>query len=211
MSAIESIALSISGSAWILPVVFVFCIVDGFIPVLPSETLIIALAAFAVSGQPAPNLIALFVLGALGAWIGDQCAFWIGRWIDVTRFRFYRRPRVTAVFDYARRTLNKRGASVIFSARYVPIGRVAVNMTAGTLHYPYRRFMLIGVGAGLIWSAYSIAIGTVSALWINGGPILNAAVGVVGGLFIGIVVDFLVARRRRAAEQRAEQANGFEV
>lgn len=30
---------------WIFPALFVFCLVDGFLPVLPNATLLVALAA----------------------------------------------------------------------------------------------------------------------------------------------------------------------
>ena len=47
-----------------------------------------------------------------------------------------RGPRMQAAFRWAGRELRKRPASLILVARFVPIGRVAVNLTAGATHYP---------------------------------------------------------------------------
>ncbi len=201
MAEIETIVLAISGSMWMLPILFVFTVIDGFFPPLPSESLIIALTTFAVAGHAAPPLWAIFVVGLVAAWLGDQAAYGIGKWIDVTRFRFCQRPRVRAMFVHAERALAVRGSSIIFSARYIPVGRVAVNMAAGTLAYPYRRFAVVGGFSAAVWSAYSILIGLLAGRWINGGPLLNACVGVVGGLLIGALIDFAVRRRRHARAQ----------
>ena len=38
-----------------------------------------------------------------------------------------RKPKVQKVFGWARYELEKRGAVLIFTARYIPWGRVAVN------------------------------------------------------------------------------------
>lgn len=211
MAEIENVVLAISGSVWILPILFGFTVIDGFFPPLPSESLIIALATFAAAGHPAPPLWGLFIVGMVGAWIGDQCAYNIGRWIDVTRFRFYQRPRVRAVFNYANRTLTHRGASIIFSARYIPVGRVAVNMTAGTLRYPYRRFALVGAGAAVVWSAYSIGIGLLAGTWINAGPLVNACIGIVGGLVIGALIDLAMSKRRATVMAEVDEGDKDDV
>lgn len=196
MEHFEALILAASGSVWVLPILFAFTVIDGFFPPLPSESLIIALAVFAVGDHPAPPLLAVFAVGAVAAWLGDQSAYGLGRWADITRFRFYRRPRVASVFAFAKRTLTSRGASIIFSARYIPVGRVAVNITAGTLRFPYPRFALIGAGASITWAAYSIGIGVLAAHIVNAGPLVNAVIGIVGGLLIGALIDVILSKKR---------------
>ncbi len=207
MLHIEGIVLDIAGSAWVLPLLFVFTVVDGFFPPLPSESIVVALAAIAAGGDPAPELWALAVVAGLGAWGGDQIAYSIGRRSDVTRFRIFSRPRVRNIFDYAQRMLNRRGASLIFSARYIPVGRVAVNMTAGTLRYPYRRFAVLSAVTAACWALYSVGIGLVSAWWVNAGPLVNAVVGIVGGFLIGALVDLIVMRRRGERPYESESGD----
>ena len=54
MEFINEAVLHAAGQWWIYPLLLVFFFVDGFAMVVPSETLIVALAAYSVhSGQPA--------------------------------------------------------------------------------------------------------------------------------------------------------------
>ena len=45
-------------SAWLPVVLFVLCVLDGIVPVVPSETTLIAAGAFAAMGHPSLALIA---------------------------------------------------------------------------------------------------------------------------------------------------------
>src|SRR5699024_10845 len=81
---------------WILPIVYVFCLIDGFIPILPSETLLVALGAVAAStGEP--NVFLLILVGATGAISGDQIAYRFGRRVGTERFGWMRRPRTKSL------------------------------------------------------------------------------------------------------------------
>jgi membrane-associated protein len=93
---------------------------------------------------------------------------------------------------WAERALARRGASFILAARYIPIGRVAVNMTAGAVGYPRRRFMFIAAIAAVMWALYSAGIGLVAAQWLGHKPLLAIAIGVVLGVAMGFIVDKVV-------------------
>ena len=49
--AIEEWVVRMGASYWALACLLVFCIIDGLLPILPSETLIIALAALIPFGD----------------------------------------------------------------------------------------------------------------------------------------------------------------
>src|SRR5690606_36471217 len=119
----------------------------------PSETVLVAAAAAAAS-TGGTNIVLLAAVAATGAMIGDNIAYAIGRGLGTRRFGWMRRPRVAAAFDRAERTLARNGAGLILGARYIPVGRVAVNMTAGALRYPWRRFLPLSALAGLSWAVY---------------------------------------------------------
>ena len=42
MDVINEAILHAANAWWILPIVYLFCLIDGFFPVLPSETLLVA-------------------------------------------------------------------------------------------------------------------------------------------------------------------------
>jgi hypothetical protein len=53
--ALNALVLALAGSVWVYPVVFALVVVDGFFPPFPSETVVVALGALAVSAG-APSL-----------------------------------------------------------------------------------------------------------------------------------------------------------
>jgi len=183
-------------SPWLYLVLFAVTVIDGFFPPVPSETVLVAAAAVAASTGEG-NLLLLGAVAAISAAIGDNIAFVIGRGLGTTRFAWMRRPRIAAAFAYAQSALDRRSATLILGARYIPVGRVAVNMTAGALGFPWRRFLPLSLIAGLSWSIFSLAIGLLAGAWIKDQPLLSAGLGIVIALVIGFVIDRIAAARRR--------------
>lgn len=189
-------------SPWLYAVLFAVTIIDGFFPPIPSETVLVAAAAVAASTGDG-NLLLLGAVAAVGAVIGDNLAFVIGRRLGTTRFAWMRRPRVAATFAYAQQALDRRSATLILGARYIPVGRVAVNMSAGALGFPWRRFLPLSIIAGTSWSIFSLAIGLLAGAWIKDQPLLSAGLGIAVALIIGVLIDRIAAvRRRRTAAPR---------
>jgi len=187
---INEAVLHAAGQWWIYPVLLVFFFVDGFAMVVPSETLIVALAAFSRhSGEP--NLWILGVTALIGAIAGDNMAFLLGRRIGLHRWKWMRRPKVQKAFGWARYELEKRGAVLIFTARYIPWGRVAVNYVAGSTGFGHRRFFLLDAFACVTWVGYSIGIGLLASSfpWLHHNPLLSAGIAVVFAIVLGIVID----------------------
>lgn len=191
MEIINEALLHASTAWWILPVLFLFCTIDGLLPLLPSETLIVALASVAVSSG-IPNIFLLGLVGAAGAVLGDQIAYRVGRRIGMERFRWMRGARARKSFAFARRELERRGALLIFTARYIPVGRVAVNFTAGATNFSLRRFTLLDVMGCLTWGAYSATIGAVGGHWMSDNPLLGIGLSIGIALILGFIVDRVV-------------------
>ena len=190
---IEEWALALVGSPWIFVVLYLFATIDGFFPPVPSESIVIALSAVAMT-EGTPNLGLIMVVAAAGAWTGDQIAYQIGTKVKVRELRFLRSPRGQAAVDWAENALANRGAAFIIAARYIPIGRVAVNMTAGAVAYNRRRFMGLTAIAAVTWGCYSAIIGIGAGAWLHDHTLVAVAVGVVGGLAIGLVVDWVLRK-----------------
>lgn len=205
LAALESWVLDLASSGWVYVAMFGFATVDGFFPPLPSESVLITLAVSAHStGVPALPLV--LVMGALGAWVGDQIAYQIGHAIGTHKIPYLRSARGRRMVSRAERLLEKRGASFILAARYVPIGRVAVNMTAGAVGYPRQRFMVIAGIASVMWALYSAGIGILAAAWLGHEPLLAIVIGIVFGVAAGFVIDQVVQwfHRRGPDEEPAE-------
>ena len=198
---LEEWILALAGSGWVYLGVMAFAAIDGVFPPVPSESVVIALAALTMTNG-SPNLWLLAPAAAVGAFVGDQVAYLIGSRVDVHRLRLFRGAQGAKALAWAERALVERGSSFILAARYIPIGRVAVNMTAGALGYPRRRFMMLSALACVTWAGYGIAIGVGAGAWLHDHPVVAVVAGVGVGAVVGLLID-LVLRRwlRPGAEQ----------
>ena len=183
-------ALVEAGAAapWVLPVVLLVAVFDALVPPVPSEGIVVALAAVAVAGD-GPDLLLLAVAAGVGAFIGDSLTYAVGRRFGPQRLRRVTRPAPRRALERASATLERRGAVVILSARYVPLGRVAVNLTAGATGFPPRRFLGLAALAATTWAAWSVGVGALAGHWLEGNPLLGSVSGVAVALLLGLVID----------------------
>ncbi|WNM24020.1 DedA family protein [Demequina capsici] len=179
-------------SLWIYPLTFLMALIDGFFPLVPSESIIIATSTASVQ-TGTPILVLIFVAGAVGGWCGDQIAYFLGSRFDVRNWNLFTRDKPRQSLDWAEHQLERRGTSFIIAARFIPMGRVAVNLTAGALRYPRRRFMTIDAVAVSIWALWSILLGTVAASLFSDNLLVSIVVGVVAGTVLGFFVDKILS------------------
>lgn len=131
---------------------------DAVIPALPSETLLILGGVLAATGEL--DLTWLIVLGAIGAFVGDNTSYWIGRGGGgPVRRRLERRPSFQRRFAWANERLSAGGGYIIPLSRFVPGGRTAVTFSAGALGIRWLRFALLSAIGATVWSLYATLIG----------------------------------------------------
>lgn len=188
-----SVATSYEGSWLLFLFLWLFITLDGVLPIFPSESLVIAVVALAVSAG-SPPLWAVVVVAIAGAMCGDVTTYHIGRRAVRRSWRWLRWVRVARVLDWAERLVARKPATIIVAARYIPGGRVAVNFTAGRMLFPRRGFVFFDAIAAVTWSVYSTVIGMGAGAWFEGHPIYAVIVGVGGGVLIGVAVDAVLRR-----------------
>ncbi|GAA4657041.1 DedA family protein [Arthrobacter cryoconiti] len=203
---IDQINVGIAHSSaqwWIIPLVALFCLIDGFFLFLPSETAIVALSSISAR-TGSPNIWLLIMGASIGAIIGDNIAYFLGRKLGTDRFKWMRKPKGAKAFAWAGRELEKRGAILIFTARYIPVGRVAVNFTAGATHFPWRRFVVLDGIAVVTWAGYSVAIGTFAGRWVHHNPLLGVGIAIAFAIVIGFLVDHAMKILHHHLEKRGK-------
>lgn len=204
MTGLETLAVSEPLSylaAFLLPAL------DVIVPVLPSETVVIALGV-ATAGSTDPRIVILVGLAALGAFAGDNTAYWLGRRFGPTaERRLFSGERGKRRLDWARRTLDRFGARLIIVCRFIPGGRTAVTLTCGIVGYPRRAFVAATAVAAAIWASYAYLIGRLGGSAFQDRPWLGLAVALGAALLISVLVEMVrrVAgwRRQRLAGERA--------
>ena len=184
---------ALAQSPWLLPVLFLLVVGDAFLVVVPSETAVVGLAAlWGATGSP--PLFTVIPVAALGAIVGDTLCFSIGRRVGLDRWRWQRIGRLQRAIARVRQIVLTRPASLIFTARYVPFARIAVNLTAGASGLPYRRFLPLSGAAGVMWALCNCAVGAFFGTVLADQPILAILISVAVGVTIGVIVDAMVTR-----------------
>jgi len=198
-----AVVVELVSSPWLLPALLALVVGDAFLVVLPSETLVVALgAAWASTGSPA--LLPVVLVAAVGAVIGDGLCFAIGRRVGLDRWKWQRTGAVGRALDRVRGAILTRTAVLVFTARYVPFARIAVNLAAGASGLPVRRFLPLSAAAGLAWAVYNVTVGAVVGAALAETPVLAIVLSVVVAIGLGLAVDALVARAVRRREERGE-------
>lgn len=199
VEVIEQWVLALADQAWVYPLTSLLVVLDGIFPPVPSEAVLAALAAlWQTTGTP--GLGGLFLAGVIGAWLGDQLAYQVGRWIGVERF--LRGPRSTAAIEWARRSLESHGPSFLIVSRYIPVLRVAATMAAGSVGYSRKTYSAVTAVSSVIWTIYMLATGLIAGMWLQENPMAAMVLGIVVGIVIGLLVERvsrLILRRRERA------------
>ncbi|TDW76442.1 DedA family protein [Kribbella pratensis] len=199
--AILHFADELMSSWWIYLALWGFAALDGFFPAIPSETLVVTAGVFAAStGEP--NLYAVIVVAALGAFIGDHLSYALGRGAG-GRLLDRVKPgtkRHTAV-QWARRSLEERGGLVLVVARYVPGGRTAVTLTMGSVRFPLRSFTPFAALAAVSWGAYCTLVGFIGGKAFEDNPLKGVVLGIGLALLVTLVVELVRHRLRKRKPQ----------
>lgn len=202
IDSLNLLLLDAAAQPWVPLALLVLCAVDGIFPPVPSESLVIGLAAVsAVTGQP--NLALVFLAAAVGAGIGDLTAYAIGRRVGTQRFAWMRGERTSQAIARTGQTLHRRSALFLITGRFLPVVRVAINLTAGASGMPLRRYLPLCLTGSAVWASFGVTVGLLGGTWMHDNPLLGMLVAIGLGLTLGAVVDRLVQRFAMDPEERA--------
>ena len=193
LDALTTLLEAGAAAPWVLAVVLLVAVGDALFPPLPSEGVVVALAAVAVAGD-GPHLPLLALAAGVGAFLGDSLTFVVGRRYGPRDCTGSAARAPAACWATRRARSSAAGALVVLTARYVPLGRVAVNLTAGATGFPPRRFAGLAALAAASWAIWSVAVGALAGHWLDGNPLLGSVAGIALALGLGLAVD-RVARR----------------
>jgi membrane-associated protein len=179
------------------------CLVDGFFPLVPSETMVIAASFLAAHGERA--LWVIPIVAAMGSFVGDHVSFFVGRMVDQpTQRRVFRNARSRALLEWAAGTLHERGGALIIAARFVPGGRTVATFAAGSLGMTWRRFAIADAAASILWAGFATALGYYGGHLLAGNKWLGLGLALlIGALTAGageVCRRILAARRSREVE-----------
>ena len=171
---------------------------------LPGETVLIT-AGVLVHRGVLDFGDALF-FGILGAVVGDQVGYWVGRFGGrpfVLRWGRYvfitpeRLERAEAFFE-------RHGGKAVFFARFIAGLRVFGALVAGISRMPWGKFALYNVLGGTAWATAAVSLGYF--LWASIG-LVDHWVGRFSLLLVAVLVLVVILRwwYRKAARTRSDE------
>jgi membrane protein DedA with SNARE-associated domain len=173
----------------------------------PGETILLV-AAIAAGTTHHLSIALVIVAGALGAILGDNLGFWVGR---EGGYRLLRRYGRYIRLDERRLKLGqylflKHGGKVVFFGRFVAVLRAWAAFLAGTNRMRWPRFLLFNAAGGIVWAT----------LYGLGGYFLgediHRLVGPLGIVLLVLAVLLIIAgivivrRNEQRLEDQAERA-----
>lgn len=172
---------------------------------IPTSMMMLAGGAFAASGDM--DLTRVVLAAWLGAVIGDQTGFAIGRFGGAPALaRLARSPARRAVLDKARIYVDRHGGTGVFLSTWAvaPLGPW-VNFVAGATGLGWPRFAVWDVLGEVIWVTLYVGLGYGFAARIES---LAALLGNVAGLLVALVVAAAMFAWVRAVMRAKEAQRG---
>jgi membrane-associated protein len=136
---------------------FIIFIESGIIPApLPGDSLLFIAGFFsstkAGGSDPHLNLVLVLIGSFVAAVLGAQIGYWIGRRWGVRLFKPDARFFKTEYLERAHEFFERRGATAIVLARFIPFVRTIVPMLAGASRMPQPLFTTANLIGAAIWS-----------------------------------------------------------
>jgi membrane-associated protein len=196
---IDSVSGLVSDSPLTYLLILSMAALDVVFPVLPAEGTVTA--AGVLAGQGALSIAWVMVAAGLGAFLGDNFAYWTGRVAG--------RPLLMRVLsgnteklEVIQRQFAKRGGAFVIIGRFIPGGRSAVVISAGVLHFSWPTFLAYDAVAVVIWAVQAALPGYIGGSLISDRPWLAMVFGFA--LSVLLTASIALIYRWRAGGRAAE-------
>jgi membrane-associated protein len=183
------------------------CALDAVLPVVPSETVVIAASVLAAEGRLWIWLVV--VAAAAGGFLGDTGAYALGRSVGTSAARrLFRGEKAKRRLSWAGGALDRHGAAIIVVARFIPGGRTATTFTAGTVRLPWPRFAAADAVGVTLWAGYAAGLGYLGGETFGRRPLHAILFGLGAALLVALVVEAARRLRKRGARPHRGDALG---
>ena len=183
-----------------LPVLFASLLVGAVGLPLPGSLMLLAAGSFVEQGDM--NFWPVLMLSAMGAILGDNVGYALGRWgghrLSKRIGRFVGgEKRLKAAEDW----LNRREGAGIFLSRWLftPLSPL-INITCGVTGYPWRRFLLYTTLGEALWVVLYLLLGRFFSDRVQEmSALLGDIVWMIVGLLFAAVIGWTLLRYFRSS------------
>jgi len=199
----------ISSNWWFLAVILVIALLDSVLPIVPSETTVIiggvAASGAGTAGYPVTLVI---VAGAVGAFLGDNLSYQIGRrFSPMVERRAARKPKTADRLKWAADQIEERGGLLLITARFIPGGRTILTLSSGLTRQSQRWFSGWVAVATTLWASYAAILGFAFGERFEDNHTLAFVLAFSAALAVTVLIEVVrwahKRRTRRAVEETA--------
>jgi membrane protein DedA with SNARE-associated domain len=174
--------------------------------IIPGETLVILGGVYAGLGALWLPLVSF--VAVLGAVLGDNVGFWIGRrfgrgFVERHGRKLFVTPERLVT---AERYYQRHGGKTVFLGRFIPVVRSVGFIVAGIAGMEWRRFLAYDVAGAVIWgighSVLGYVLGASYERWERYATPVGLALLVV--LLFAVGASKFLAARRKVSEELEE-------
>lgn len=198
---IDSLSQLVTDSPGTYVLIFGLVALDVVLPILPAETVVTAAAVLAGQGQL--NIVWVMIAAGLGAFVGDNVGYWIGRVAGRPLIERVLRGN-TEQLENVEKQFQIRGGAFIIIGRFIPGGRTAVSIGAGVLGFSWAKFVVYDVVAAVIWAIQAALPGYIGGVVIQDKPWLALLIGF--GLSIVVAASIALLQRWREGKRTRQDA-----
>jgi membrane protein DedA with SNARE-associated domain len=169
-----------------LILLFAVVALESFGIPLPGETALIVAGVAAAQGHL--SIVAVVVVAAVAAILGDNGGYWLGR--TGGRRLLERAPLVRRyapkLLPPSEKFFERHGAKTVFLGRFVSLLRVTAAWLAGISHMPWWQFLAWNAAGGIVWA---VLVGVISYSFGRAAADAIAHYGAIGG---GVLAAFVL-------------------
>lgn len=178
------------------PAVTVFVMIECTGVPFPGETMLLLASFSAATIAPQLQIPLVIACAALGAILGDNLGYLVGRTGGRTlvlrfgRYIFLKPQHL----NWAERFFAKHGDKTVFFGRFISVLRAWSAFLAGINHMRWRNFLFYNAAGGIIWAIIYGTFGYVAGRVLkNNFPLVASIASTTGWIGAGFIVVAVVA------------------
>jgi membrane-associated protein len=156
--------------AWTFALLFIviFCETGLVVtPFLPGDSLLFACGAIIASTQL--NIHCLVLTLIVAAFMGDNCNYWIGRFLGPKVFTEHARLFKPKYWNMTKAFYAQYGGKAVVIARFLPLLRTFVPFFAGISQMNYSRYLAFSISSAILW----VGLLTYAGYWFGNIPLIK--------------------------------------
>lgn len=164
--------------------VIIFCETGLVVtPFLPGDSLLFACGAILASTHLDIGILVPLLI--LAAFMGDNCNYWLGRWLGPKVFTEHSRIFKPKYWEATKDFYRKYGGKAVIIARFLPLFRTFVPFFAGISRMHYPKYLTFSIASAILW----VSVLSYAGYWFGNIPFVkdNFSIAIMGIIVVSLL------------------------